>query len=103
MRVFQEGAVKIMDTQKKKSFDTRRQTYLYVLDPAAITAVIYEGATKIDGHYCRTVVPLQVDIFIRWEVWRHAQVVLCIWRNHTLGGKRRGYSQSAPEEPAGWP
>ena len=37
---------------------------------------------------CGTVVPQQVDLFNRWEVWRHTEVGCT--RNRTLGGQRRG-------------
>ena len=42
-----------------------------------------------DNHYCYsrakcgTVVPQQVDLFVRWEVWRHTEVGYT--RNRTLG------------------
>ena len=38
---------------------------------------------------CGTVVQQQVDLFIRWEVWRHTEVGLCGVKC-TLEGQQRG-------------
>ena len=50
-----------------------------------------------DDAKCATVVPQKVNIFVRREVWRHAEVGCT--RNRTIWGQQQGQPQSAPGEP----
>ena len=48
---------------------------------------------------CGTVVPQQVDLFVRGEVWRHTEVSCT--HNRTLGGQQRGYLRVPPRNKDG--
>ena len=58
-----------------------------VYPPALKIISVVPTEIPADDAKCGTVVPQQVDLFVRWEVWRHTE--LGCMRNRKLGGQQR--------------
>ena len=59
-----------------------------VLPPALNNISVAPTEFPADDDKCGTVIPQQVDLFVRRELWRHTEVGCT--RNRTLGGQQRG-------------